>query len=287
MSYYILKIEVLTICYYYFTRTLENWRKLKSWKWQFSTCERFTQRTSPAGEKRVSRLWLSSGTLRILSTRFCCWTEWHFLHCWWRLIVNYTPALRSFMCNQTLLVKIQFYALSRWVRLWVIAALFGSFQVNCWLSLQTTFTTDTTSAWKTWCTTWPQRTGRKPKTSSTLGYSPSCSPNLVPSPSLCLAQWAWCQSRLTTSASCTPPRSTKATVPLSPCTSRAHRDTSPGTARPAAPGSPTRRCHCLRTRSSTADICHRCRDSITTTLTSSGTRTRTRSVCTVRSMPCE
>lgn len=161
------------------------------------------------------------------------------------------------------------------------------FQESCWPSLQITFTTDTTSAWKTWCTTWPQRTGQKPKTSSTRGYSPSCSPNHAPSQSRCLALWAPCRSRATTSASCIHPQSTKATVPPSPCTSRAHRDTSPGTARRAAPASPTPRCRCPRTRSSTADTCRQYRDWITTTSTSSDTRTPTRSACTAPNTPCE
>lgn len=169
----------------------------------------------------------------------------------------------------------------------VIAACFDSFQANCWLSLPTTSTTDTTSVWRTWCTTWPQRTGPKPKTSSTRGSSPSYSPSPAWSPSPCSAPSARCQNRPTTWASCTPLRSTKATVPLTPCTSRVHRDTSPGTARRAARASRTRQCLCLRTRSSTVDTCHRCRDSITTISTSSATHTPTRLVCTVRNTPCK
>lgn len=167
------------------------------------------------------------------------------------------------------------------------AALCDSFQVNCWPSSQTTSTTATTSAWRTWCTTWPRRTGLKPKTSSTHGSSPSYSPSPVWSQSPCSAPSAQCRNRPTTSASCTPPRSTKATARLTPCTSRVRRDTSPGTARRAARASGTQRCLCPPTRSSTVDTCHRCRDSITTTSTSSVTRTQTRSVCTVRSTPCK
>lgn len=169
----------------------------------------------------------------------------------------------------------------------VICPRFDLLQVNCWLSSPTTSTTDTTSAWRTWCTIWPQRTGPKPKTSSTHGSSRSYSPSREWSPTPCLARWARCPNRLTTSASCTPLLSTKVTVPLTPSTNRVRQVTSPGTARPAARASRIQRCLSPRTHSSTVDICHRCRDSITTISTSSVTRTQTRSVCTVRNMPCK
>lgn len=276
-----------------YCRTLENWRRLKSWKWRFSICEHSTQQISPVGEKRVSSL----------LTEF-----WHFTHpnrslssikhvtiC--SLLIRHKRWLAAYSCkikfNITCIYKSSVLRIRpqapRYARLsqgcnrsflWFI-------QANCWLSSQTTFTTDITSAWRTWCTTWPRRTELKPKTSSTHGYSLSYSPSPVWSPSPCSAPSARCQNRLTTSASCTPPRSTKATARLTQCISRVHRDTSPGTARPAALGSPTQLCLCLRTRSSTADTCHRCRDSITTISTSSVTRTQTRLVCTVRNTPCK
>lgn len=165
--------------------------------------------------------------------------------------------------------------------------LFHSLQVNYWLSLLTTSTTDTTSAWRTWCTIWPLKTGLKPKTSSTRGSSPSYSLNPVWSPTPCSAPSPRCQSRLTSSASCTPLRSTRATARLTRCTSRVHRDTSPGTPRPAARACRTRQCLSLRTHSRTADTCRPCRDSITTISTSSVTRTQTLLVCTARSTPCK
>lgn len=162
-----------------------------------------------------------------------------------------------------------------------------SLQVNFWPSLRTTFTTDTTSAWRTWSTIWPQRTERKPKTSSTHGSSPSYSPSLVLWPSQCSALSPQCQNHPSTWASCTPLRSTRTTAPQTPCTSRVQRDTSPGTARPAARACPTPRCLCLRTRSRTVDTCHRCRDWIITISTLSVTRIQTPSVCTVRNTPCK
>lgn len=165
-------------------------------------------------------------------------------------------------------------------------AFFHLFQGNYWPNLQTTSTTDTTSVWRTLCITWPQRTGQKPKTSSTHEFSPFYSPSRASSRSQCSAPSARCRNRPTTSASCTPPRSTKATARRTPCTSRARRDTSPGTARREARASATQRCLYPRTRSSTLDICHQCRDSITITSTLSATHTQTRSVCTARSTPC-
>lgn len=161
------------------------------------------------------------------------------------------------------------------------------FQVNYWPNLQTTSTTDTTSVWRTLSITWPQRTGRRPKTSSTREFSPFYSQSPALSRNQCSVPSARCQNRVTSSASCTPLRSTKATARPTPCTSRARRDTSPGTARREARASPTQRCLWPRTRSSTVDICHQCRDSITITSTLSATHMQTRLVCTARNTPCE
>lgn len=168
-----------------------------------------------------------------------------------------------------------------------IAAYFDLFQANYLLSLQTISTTDTTNVWRTWCTTWPQRTELKPKTSSTHGSSPSYSPSPVWSPSLFSAPSAPCLNPLTTSASCTPLRNTKATVLLSPCTSRVHRDTSRGTVRPGARASRTHLCPFLHTHNSTVDTCHRFRDSIITISTSLVTHTQIRLVYTVLNTPCK
>lgn len=145
---------------------------------------------------------------------------------------------------------------------------FVSLQASCWLSLQTTSTTDTMSAWRTWCTTWPRRTELKPRTSSTRGFSLSYSPSPAQSPSPCSAPLARCPTHPTSLASCTPPQSTKATAPRTHCTSRAHPDTFHGTAPAAVRASTTRQCRSLRTRSNTEDTCHRCRDSITIISTS-------------------
>lgn len=159
--------------------------------------------------------------------------------------------------------------------------------MNYWPNLQTTSTTDTTSAWRTLSITWPRRTGRKPKTSSTREFSPFYSQSPALSRSQCSAQSARYQNRRTTSASCTPLQSTKATARPTRCTRRARRDTSHGTALREARASPTPRCLCPRTRSNTEDICHQYRDSITITSTSSVTHMQTRLVCIARSTPCK
>lgn len=140
------------------------------------------------------------------------------------------------------------------------------------------------SAWRTWFTISPLLSEWRPKTPNTRGFWRSCSPNPALSPTLCSALWAHCQTRQTICANCTLLQSTRARVPLSPCSSRAPPDTFLGTVRHGVQPSVTRQCLYPHLHSSTADICRQCRDLIIIISTSLVTLTPTHSVCTQRNM---
>lgn len=105
-------------------------------------------------------------------------------------------------------------------------------QESSWASLPTIFTTATTSAWRTLCTTWPQWSEQRPKTTRTHASWPSCSLRWFqspcsdhatsprsprPSPQTSCVSYVLRQSATRTRAN---PSSSRATVGIYPGTAR-------------------------------------------------------------------